>query len=62
MNSIHSTADPQKSQKSELGDGKIYPTAPSFIVGTVTVKAEELGLVLVVLFLWAGAITLFINR
>ncbi|XP_064105485.1 uncharacterized protein LOC135214927 [Macrobrachium nipponense] len=38
------------------------PSPPVVSVGTVTVRAEEIALVLVVLMLWAGAITLFINR
>ncbi|XP_068223383.1 uncharacterized protein [Palaemon carinicauda] len=38
------------------------PSPPVVSLGTVTVRAEEIALVLVVLMLWAGAITLFINR
>ncbi|XP_045593271.1 uncharacterized protein [Procambarus clarkii] len=38
------------------------PSPPTVSVGTVTVRVEEICLVLVVLMLWAGAITLFINR
>lgn len=38
------------------------PSPPVVSVGAVTVRVEEICLVLVVLMLWAGAITLFINR
>ncbi|XP_050716789.1 uncharacterized protein LOC126998789 isoform X2 [Eriocheir sinensis] len=38
------------------------PSPPTITVGSVTVRVEEICLVLVVLMLWAGAITLFINR
>lgn len=38
------------------------PSPPMVSVGTAKVRAEEIGLVLLVLMLWAGAITLFINR
>ncbi|XP_071516352.1 uncharacterized protein [Panulirus ornatus] len=38
------------------------PSPPAVSVGAVTVRVEEICLVLVVLMLWAGAITLFINR
>ncbi|XP_053639636.2 uncharacterized protein [Cherax quadricarinatus] len=38
------------------------PSPPTVSVGTVTVRVEEICLVLVVLMIWAGAITLFINR
>lgn len=38
------------------------PSPPTVSVGTAKVRAEEIGLVLLVLMLWMGAITLFINR
>ncbi|KAG7171100.1 hypothetical protein Hamer_G013895 [Homarus americanus] len=44
------------------GNFNKVPSPPAVSVGTVTVRVEEICLVLVVLMLWAGAITLFINR